>query len=249
MKKINGIRITVVEDKEAMSRLAARLVLARVKSKPRINILTPTGTTPEGVYEILRKKNPRIWRKATFFIKDEYCERVGGKIKLISEKDPRSYRFYIKDRLSQYVHPIKVYCPGTENIRRPGYFDGLVKKLGGIDLAIGAMGEDGHMGFNFPSSGFNSVTRLVKLNANIKKVNRKLTGHKIPELGITVGIKTEMQSREILFLVTGERKAKILARVVNAKKPTKRMPATVMKLHPNCRFIADKAAASMLRLE
>src|SRR3989344_7808774 len=95
------------------------------------------------------------------------------------------------------------------------------------------------MGFNFPGVSFDSVSRLVRLNGNIKKVNKKLTGFEIPEYGVTIGIKTEMESKEIVFIVSGKRKAEIFKKVIMSKKVTPKLPASVLKIHPNCHFIGS----------
>lgn len=237
---INGKRLIVAKDYKGMSLIGARLILERIKKNPKINLLLPTGTTPEGVYKILRLKNPKFFSQVTFFNKDEYCEKDGGKFKLVSEKNSKGFKYYMRKNFFESVAPRAAYFPSIENYKKSGSYDDLIKKLGGIDLAIGAMGEDGHFGFNFPGASFDSVTRLVRLNGNIRIVNAKLTGQEIPRYGITAGVKTEFESREIIFLVSGKRKAKILAKILKTKKPTAKIPATIFLKHPNCLWIVDK---------
>jgi glucosamine-6-phosphate deaminase len=243
---IKGTKLIVAKDKKELSRIAADLILERLRKRPSANLLVATGTTPEGVYSLLRKESPKLFCKASFFNMDEYCEKNGRKFKLVNEKDSKGYRFYMRKHFFAKIKPKASYFPSEEDIKTPGTYDKIIKNRKGIDLCLCAVGEDGHVAFNFPGTKFASVSRLVRLNGNIKKVNKKLTGHDIPDYGVTVGLKTLMESREIIFIVCGERKAGILKRVVSSKKPKVKIPATVLKHHKNCHFIVDREAVSLL---
>jgi len=56
-----------------------------------------------------------------------------------------------------------------------------------------------------------------------------------------------MDSREILFLVSGQRKADILHKVLYTREPDPLIPATLLKSHLQCRWIVDEAAAALLK--
>jgi len=247
-KMFDGIKVSVVENKAAMSRIAADIILHRIKSLPKINILVPTGTTPEGVYEIFRNQPKDILSKVTIFNMDEYCIKEGDQYRMLPEDHPASYKRYMQEQLFSRLKPATNYFPTIDNIEHPGTYDELIQSLGGIDLCLNAMGEDGHtFGFNSPPfSAFDSVTRLVGVTEDTQAVNQGLTGLETPNCAITVGLKTGMQAKEILFLVCGERKAEILNKVIYSPEPIKEIPATVLKNHPNCHWIVDKAAASKL---
>ena len=241
-KIYNKIKITIVKDYEEMSQLAARILLKKISSNSNINLLVPTGATPKKLYEVIRKKPRKIFRKVKFFNMDEYCKN-----KLVSMNNPVSFRGYMKNNLFKYICPVKNYFPSIKNAKRQGRYDKKIKRLGGIDFCINALGIDGQtFGFNFPGASFNSITRLVKINKLTRKVNKEKTGYETPKYAVTTGLKTGMESKEVLFLVSGKQKADILSKVVYSKKPTTKLPATILKLHPNCRWIVDKEAASKL---
>jgi len=238
---INGARIVIAKDYNEMSRLAAARILKAVKRNPALSILVPTGTTPEGVYAILRKHR-NLFSQATFWNMDEYCK---GK-RLISRKHPASYRNYMHDRLFRQVKA-KSYFPAVRNIRHPGTYDALIRKQGGIDLCLDAIGEDCHtFGFNFPGSSFRSRTRLVKIPPDTREVNEQLTGLKTPKHAVTAGISTGMQAKEVICIVSGLRKAKILRKVLFSPV-SKKIPATILREHSNCCWIVDREAARLLR--
>ncbi|MBL7131115.1 MAG: glucosamine-6-phosphate deaminase [Candidatus Omnitrophica bacterium] len=245
-KTFNKIKVIVAKDYKEMSRLAADLILSRIRSKKKINLLLPAGDTPKGVYSILSKQPEDLLKKVVFFNFDEYCQNDGRK--RISEDNPLSYRYFMKRHLFNNIRKVKDYFANEENIKQEGAYDRKIKTLGGIDLCLDTLGRDGHtFGFNFPGTSFDSVSRRVKMNKEIKRINEKKTGYKTPDYALTTGIKTGMQSKEILFLASGKEKADIIRKVIYAKKPTTKIPATVLRLHPNCCWIIDEDAASKLQ--
>jgi len=245
VKVINKVKITITKNKAEMSRLAANLILKRIKKRKKLNILVPTGTTPELIYKLLSKQPKNIFSKVNFFNMDEYCIKKGRNYSLIPETDPVSYRYYMNNKLFKKIKP-KNYFPDIGNIKNPGSYDKLIKNLGGISLCLDAVGENGHtFGFNSPPAKFSSKTRLVKLTESTRKVNKKLTRRNIPKYAVSTGLRTGMSSKEVIFIACGRRKAKILKKIVYSK-PTGKIPATILKNHRNCHWIIDKDAASEL---
>jgi glucosamine-6-phosphate deaminase len=240
----NGVNITVAKNYEELSQLAADILIKKIKSGKKINLLIPTGQTPVRLYEILSGQPKGIFKKSIFFNFDEYCN---DKRQLIPKSNPVSFRKFMDKHLFGKIGPVKSYFPGTKNIPKPGSYDKQIEKFGGIDLCINALGVDGHtFGFNFPGSDFDSVTRLVEINQLTRKINQLKSGYKTPRYAITTGIKTGMASKQVLFLVSGKSKAPILKKIIKAKIPDRKIPATILKLHQNCIWVIDKEAASEL---
>ena len=63
--------------------------------------------------------------------------------------------------------------------------------------------------------------------------------------GATLGIKNIMQARRIVLVAKGTNKADIVKRMLEGPVTTD-VPASILQLHPNCEFLLDEAAASML---
>ena len=63
--------------------------------------------------------------------------------------------------------------------------------------------------------------------------------------GITLGIKTSMQTREIVLIAKGAEKAEIIKKAVQGPV-TEDIPASVLQLHPNCQVLLDRDAARLL---
>jgi glucosamine-6-phosphate deaminase len=246
-KTVNGVRLLIVEDYDAMSHEAAAHILRRVRANRRLAMLVPTGTTPEGVYRLLTTEPADLFANASFYNMDEYCERLDDEsYAFLSATDERSYHFYMQEHVFRQFTQSKSFFPGLENIEHPGSYDKLIAANGGLDLCLNAVGEDGHtFGFNIPGSAFDSKTRLMALNEDTKEVNKRLTGLETPQLAVTVGLSTGMRAKEVLLLVSGMRKAEILKRVVYGDI-SEDVPATIMRRHKNCIWIVDEDAASRL---
>jgi len=68
----------------------------------------------------------------------------------------------------------------------------------------------------------------------------------VPTAGITVGLARLLQARECWLLVTGERKASILRRALEAPEGPD-CPASYLRRHARLRVIVDEPAAAELR--
>ena len=59
-----------------------------------------------------------------------------------------------------------------------------------------------------------------------------------PEFGVTLGIKSIMESKEILFIVTGTEKKGIYSEWLK-KVATPKLPASILWKHPGVTLITD----------
>lgn len=245
-KIVNDIPLTVVESYGKLCGMVTDMLLKKIRKGSKINFLVPTGTTPLGIYQRLSQQSASLFRHTTFFNMDEYCTVNNGKVQLLPETDPRSYRYYMKTYFFNKIATATSYFPDETNAKQEGTYDELIKNLGGIDLCLTTVGEDGHVfGFNFPKASFSSRTRLVRINPETKAVNKQLTGQKIPDYAITTGIQTGMDAKEVLFIASGKRKAEILQKVLY-KPINEAIPATILRTHSNCQWVVDKEAVSQL---
>ncbi len=63
--------------------------------------------------------------------------------------------------------------------------------------------------------------------------------------GITQGIAQIMESKTVIVIANGRKKAEIVAKTI-LEPVTNRVPASVLQGHPNCYFLLDEEAASLL---
>lgn len=109
------------------------------------------------------------------------------------------------------------------------------------------LGHNGHIGFNEPGTAFEAQTHLVELTESTKKANQRFfaSDEDVPHQAYTMGIKTIMQAKRIVVVVSGKDKAKILKAAVEGPiSPA--VQASVLQLHNHVTIVADEEALSYL---
>lgn len=237
------MRLVVATDYTNLSRWAAAFVAQRLLRKPTLVLALPTGNTPLGLYcELGRLYQEGLldFSQAVSFNLDEF---IG-----IPPEHPAAFRRYMENKFWNRVNlrPEARHIPRTlpadpqEECRR---YEALIHEAGGIDLAILGLGRNGHIAFNEPGTPFESRTHVAELAEETRLEEAARFGglENVPKRAITMGIRTLMNARELLLLVAGATKARILAQVLEGPV-TSEVPASVLQLHPNLTVIADRAA-------
>jgi glucosamine-6-phosphate deaminase len=132
---------------------------------------------------------------------------------------------------------MKKYCESYEK---------SIEAVGGIDLQILGIGQNGHIGFNEPGSSILSKTRLINLENSTRIANSYefQTISKVPRLAVTMGISTILKAKKILLMAWGN-KASIIAKSVEGNI-TETIPASILQQHSDCSFIIDEIASKQL---
>ena len=222
---------------------AAQFVIERVNAKLAIVLGLPTGGTPLGMYAELAKaaREKRVdFSRATTFNLDEYCG--------LPADDPQSYREFM--RVNFYdpcgLSPAKTRIPdglaadpGAEALA----YENAIRAAGGIDLQVLGIGHNGHIGFNEPGTPENSRTHAVEISERTRQANARFfeSMDDVPARAITMGIRTIMESREILLLANGSDKARIIAAALRGPV-TSENPASFLQQHPRLTVVLDAAA-------
>lgn len=126
-------------------------------------------------------------------------------------------------------------------------YENVIKSVGGIDMQLLGIGLNGHIGFNEPGESFEKTTHCVELTQSTIDANSRLfhEGEKVPEKAFSMGIKSIMQSKRILLIANGEKKAQIVKDAFFGPV-TPKIPASILQLHNNLTVIVDKDAAKYL---
>ena len=119
--------------------------------------------------------------------------------------------------------------------------------MGGIDLQLLGLGHNGHIGFNEPGSVFEKETHCVDLTERTIEANKRFFEREedVPRQAYTMGIKTIMQAKKILLVVSGEDKAEIVKTAFQGPV-TPAVPASILQLHNDVTIVADEAALSKM---
>jgi len=238
------VEIVIRPDADAAAALVAQLIGARVCAKPNLVLGLATGRTMEPLYDQLAALGVDFSRSHSFNL-DEY---VG-----VPPDNPQSYRHYMNERLFDRINIERdnTHVPdgmAADLGAEVAHYERLIKDVGGIDLQLLGIGDDGHIGFNEPLSALMSRTREKALTPKTRRQNAAMFGgdpDRVPKRALTMGVGTILEAREIILLATGAAKAGILAKAVEGPI-TAMISASAVQLHPRCKVVLDAAAASAL---
>jgi glucosamine-6-phosphate deaminase len=233
------------QDYDDLSRQAAVLLSTWATKSEQPGIVLPTGNTPLGLYRVLASKPfAKVLSRARPIQLDEYYG--------IAHDDWRSLAGWLyRDLLAPLgMRPeamVRFDSSAEDGDREAARVESAVGSMG-IDIAILGLGPNGHIGMNEPGSDFASKTRLVTLTPETIHSNASYWGgeDKVPHLGLTLGLGTLARARHTMLLVSGARKAKMLAAVFDGPI-SPRIPATYLRTIPGTTVIADRAALAVMR--
>jgi glucosamine-6-phosphate deaminase len=121
-----------------------------------------------------------------------------------------------------------------------------IKDMGGIDLLILGLGENGHLGFNQPYSPLEKEAWVTDMNPELTERVKREVGENGDYKGITLGIKMIMKAKRIILVAKGTNKA-VAVKCMLTGDISSEFPASVLQLHPNCEFLLDSESAVMLK--
>ncbi|GMO25566.1 MAG: glucosamine-6-phosphate deaminase [Termitinemataceae bacterium] len=219
------------------------------KKKPFVLGL-PTGSSPIGTYKELvamHKDGKVSFANVVTFNMDEY---VG-----LPTDHPQSYHTFMDENFFRYVDVPKAninILDGTvkDLSAECESYEKKIEAVGGIELFLGGMGEDGHIAFNEPGSSLSSRTRIKTLTRDTRIVNSRFFGgdpEKVPATAMTVGVATVMAAREVVIIATGFNKARALH---NAAEEGVNHLCTLscLQMHPKAIIVCDEDATDDLKV-
>ena len=241
------MRIYQAEDYKAMSRRAANIISAQVIYKPNCVLGLATGGTPVGLYKQLvdwYKKGDLSFAETRSVNLDEYLG--------LSPHHEQSYRYFMQVNLFDHIDIKPENTHVLDGLAKNPQaectaYNRLIRDLGGIDLQLLGMGHNGHIGFNEPGHAFELETHVVDLTESTIEANARFfaSREEVPRRAITMGIKSIMQARQILVVVSGESKADIVKAAFTGPVVPE-VPASILQMHPDVVLVGDKAALSKL---
>jgi len=210
----------------------------------------PTGSTPLGTYaELIRiyRQGKVSFKNVVTFNMDEY---VG-----IPKDHPQSYYTFMWDNFFSHIdilpENVHILDGNAKDLKEEcADYELRIKAVGGIDLFMGGIGEDGHIAFNEPGSSLSSRTRDKALNQDTILVNSRFFDNdvnKVPKFALTVGVGTVMDAREVLILVTGHNKARALRQAVE-EGVNHMWTISALQLHPHGLIVCDEASTVELKV-
>ena len=226
------MRIIVANNYEDMSTIGAEEIMRLINYRPDCVLGLATGSTPEGMYKKLvqfNKENLVDFSRVTSFNLDEY---VG-----LEENHPQSYKYFMNNNFFDHVNINKnrTFIPNSNTINvdeECKNYDKRIEAVGGIDLQVLGIGNNGHIGFNEPSEYLNKSTHITDLTEDTINANSRFfdTVEQVPTKAITMGLAGIMKAKKILLLASGSSKAEIIYKLVKGNISTL-VPASILQVH------------------
>ena len=222
---------------------------AAVTDKPFVLGLC-TGSTPIETYAELARMvqaGELSFRNVISFNMDEY---VG-----LPEEHPESYHSFMRTNLfSKIDEPeenIHILNGNAQDLDAEcAAYEKAIVEAGGFDLFLGGIGEDGHIAFNEPFSPLTSRTRVVTLTEDTRIVNSRFFGgdmNLVPKQALSVGVATVTDSKEVVILAFGPKKARAIHDAVEG--PYSHMcTVSALQNNQNGIIVADEASVGELKV-
>jgi 6-phosphogluconolactonase len=218
---------------------------AAVQNQKQFTVVLSGGSTPRGMYSLLASENFRRrveWEKVYIFWGDE---------RVVPPNHPDSNYLLASQTLldqvqlpAKNIHRIHGELDPKEAAKQyeqelTSFFTPTPGGIPQFDLVLLGLGEDGHTASLF--AGTNALTEQTRWVAENYI-------HKLNEWRITLTPPIINASKNVIFLVSGERKAKALRGVLVESQRAEKFPAQMIqpKVGEMMWFI-DKSAAALLQ--
>lgn len=238
-------KIKIFKDTDTLSQFFAQKIASEIAQKQPEDFYTIAfsgGSTPRKVFEYiaLHFKTMIDWHKVLVFWSDERC--------VDPESDESNYRMARESLLDMVPIPanniFRIHGeadPYTE----AGRYSEIIRQnmpvkdnIPQFDLMMLGLGDDGHTASIFPGNQhlFKS-DKLCEVAINPYSKQKR----------ITVTGKIINHARTIVFLVTGESKAEMVARIIEKKEDWDKLPASLVNpTDGELIWLLDEKAANKL---
>ena len=237
------MRIEVRKDYEEASRLAAEVLAGVIREKPDGVLGLATGSTPEGAYRVL----VRLYEEGRLDFSRLHTVNL-DEYQGLAPTHPQSYRAFMQAHLFDHVNirPENTYVPDglcADPAAEGRAYDARIGALGGIDLQLLGVGQNGHIGFNEPGESLIAPTHLTPLTDSTITANARFFDGRadVPTHALTMGMASIMRARRILLMMCGKNKHAAYRALLDDRITTQ-WPVTLLKMHPDVLVICDREA-------
>ena len=242
------MKVVITKDYTEMCKLASRIFAAEITLKPNCVLGLATGSTPVGMYkELVERYNEH--RVDFSQVKTVNLDEYAG----LSGDNDQSYRYFMNHNLFDHININK------ENTNVPNgtaadleaeceRYEQVVASMGGVDVQLLGIGNNGHIAFNEPCEEFPEKTHVVNLTQNTIEANARFFASMddVPKKALTMGIGTIMKAKKIVLLANGAKKAQTIYDTVYGPI-TPKVPASILRLHPDVTIFVDEEAGALLK--
>jgi glucosamine-6-phosphate deaminase len=236
------MHVLIARDAEELAEIAADVFRERVRGRPELAMAVPAGRTPRRMYARmahLQARAPIDYARMRVFSIDELCppapadgyfwRQVRAEFLSWANVDAGRCRPFAVDAAD-----LDAMCAA---------YEAAIADADGLDVVMLGLGPNAHLASNEPGCAFDVRTRPVRLlDATVRYIlTDDVVQGEICERAVTLGLATIMAAREVIVLVSGEAKRAPLAHMLDGPV-TPDVPASVLRTHPRCLVLADRAA-------
>jgi glucosamine-6-phosphate deaminase len=236
------MQVLIARDADEWAEVAADVFRDRVRARPGLAMAVPAGRTPRRMYArlaALQAHDPTDYTRMRIFAVDELCppapadgyfwRQIRGEFLAWAKIDAARCR------------PFTVDAPDLDSMCAA--YDTAIADAGGLDVVMLGLGPNAHLASNEPGCAFDVPTRPVRLlDSTVRYIlTDDVIQGDVCDRAVTLGLATIMAAREVIVLVSGEAKRAPLQRMLDGPL-TPAVPASVLRTHPRCLVIADRAA-------
>ncbi len=249
------MRLIIQQNYDLVSKWAANYVAGQIldfKPTPKKPFVLglPTGSSPLGMYRELIKLNKSgvvSFKNVVTFNMDEYVN--------LPEDHPESYHSFMWNNFFSHIDiqkkNVNILNGNSKNLEKECVdYEKKIASMGGIKLFVGGIGPDGHIAFNEPGSSLGSRTRLKTLTMDTIIANSRFFDNdinKVPKQALTVGVKTVLDSEQVMIIINGHNKSRALAKVVE-EGVNHMWTVSALQTHPHGIIVCDDAATVELKV-
>ncbi|MEP7318481.1 MAG: glucosamine-6-phosphate deaminase [Panacibacter sp.] len=241
------MKICIANTYEMLSAQAASDAAEIMNTVANPLICVASGDSPVGLYKELVQKNKAQNLDFTNWLFVGLDEWLG-----MNKTDEGSCQYYVEQQLFQPLQvPQEHVCffdgraSDPENECRET--EAFIQQHSGIDVAIIGLGLNGHIGMNEPHTPASTRTHIADIDPLTAQTGQKyFKEQRTLSQGITLGLATLFESKNIFLIVSGSRKAAIVKQVLEGEI-SEAVPASLLRNHPSCTIYLDADAAHLLQ--
>ena len=236
------MQVLIADGTDELAEIAADLFRARVRAKSDLAMAVPAGRTPRRMYArmaALQNIDPVDYSRMRVFAVDELCPPA-----------PADGYFWRQIR-TEFLAWAKVTADGcrpfgVDAADLPAMcaaYERAIADVGGLDVVMLGLGPNAHLASNEPGCAFDVRTRPVRLlDSTVRYIlTDDVIQGEVCERAVTLGLATIMAAREVVVLVSGRAKRAPLELMLDGPVSPD-VPASVLRTHPRCLVITDRAA-------
>jgi glucosamine-6-phosphate deaminase len=240
-----SMNISISENASELGEKAAKLVLEKLNNAVNQNgearMVVSTGSSQFEMFQALVKEKVD-WSRVEVFHLDEY---IGLPVTHIA-----SFRKYLYERFINLV-PVKKF----HSVDVEGNIASRIRELTSeirrktVDLGIIGIGVNGHIAFNDPPADFQTLDSYIVVRLDDQcKMQQVSEGwfkslEEVPHEAVSMSVWQIMQCKTIISVVPHLVKANAIKKTLTSKL-TNKIPATMLKQHPDWVLFLDKNSAS-----